>query len=499
MHSTQAAHALRCLLLCLGLGLTATAAPRRLVVAQDGSGDHETIAAAVAAADGATEADPIDIIIKPGTYVETLTTRHWVNLIGEDRDGCIVSYEGDGQETHRKHTIWATSNTRLQNLTILGTRVKYCIHSDGGGAYVLTIENCILRRVYREGIRERYVAAFGIGLHARQHIVMHDCRLEADLPIYLHNWDKQAAPCSMTLERCTLEGKDHALIVSCLGSGQADFLVLHDCVLTAQQEILRYTNMERSERIRWQGTSEIAVFGSGNRLHGPAGHPIADDADDRRSGLDRAGSAGAAPVPAPAAGAAAKVGVRLEEVYGTAPGRTAEPAFWRPVKAPGKYALDVSVLEQALELACPATAPNAAAFGYAGGPAGNLIAFPFMLEMRLRGTYAAKGQFTLYCCSAPAGWAVTWFPDRVRNAHGNSPGIAVDTTEWHTVRLVAKSRDDVRLFVDGTEGDGIALTAFEHSATYLQFRVHGPGTRAEIESSRLTGLALPPAEAADTR
>ncbi len=225
--------------------------------------------------------------VLPGTYVETVTTLNWVNLIGTDRKRCILTFEGDGQETHRKHTIWATSNSLIKNLTILGSRVKYCIHSDGGRDYVLTIENCTLRRIYPEGIRKDYTAAFGIGLHARQHIIMRDCSLEADLPIFLHNWDKQATPCSMTIERCRLTGVKNAVLLNCLGSGQQDSVVIHDSRLQAQEEVLRYTNSQRSEKIPWQGQSEIMVFGSGNKFDGPPGHPLIDDSQDRRSGLER--------------------------------------------------------------------------------------------------------------------------------------------------------------------------------------------------------------------
>ena len=108
-------------------------ANRTLTVAQDGSEDYTTIAAAINGATSPTSGDQVDIIITPGTYFEMLTTRSWVNLIGQDRDTCIIKYSRKPEEIgHKTHVLWATSNTILRNLTLIGQDVKYCIHNDGG-------------------------------------------------------------------------------------------------------------------------------------------------------------------------------------------------------------------------------------------------------------------------------------------------------------------------------------------------------------------------------
>jgi pectin methylesterase-like acyl-CoA thioesterase len=218
--------------------------PRILTVAADGSGDFPSITGAIASVKGATQTSQVDIIIMPGTYAETIKTMDWVNLVGKDRDKCVISYDsGATTNIHKYHTIWATSNTRIKNLTLIGGTVKYVIHSDGGRDYHLSLENCTLRREYPSEMARSYNAAFGIGLHANQHIVMSNCLVEADLPVFMHNWNDQKAPCSMTIEKCSLKGKDYALFISLLGSKQRDFFVLHDSVLIGTNASVNYANM----------------------------------------------------------------------------------------------------------------------------------------------------------------------------------------------------------------------------------------------------------------
>ena len=63
------------------------AADRPIVVAQDGSGDHTTIAEAVAAA-----VDGDEILVRPGRYAESIVIDKDVHLYGEDRDRVVIEY-----------------------------------------------------------------------------------------------------------------------------------------------------------------------------------------------------------------------------------------------------------------------------------------------------------------------------------------------------------------------------------------------------------------------
>ena len=270
------------------LGIVRPVAKRRVIVAQEaGPGRFTTVQAAIDSITDATADSPVDVVVKPGTYRDMVRTKDWINVAGEDRDRCILSYtKKPDEKQHLTHVIWATSNSTVKNLTLVGRDVKYCIHSDGGRAYVLFVENCLFRREYPEGFRGSR-AGFGIGLRGGQHIVMRDCAVHADRPIYLHNWDRQKSACSMTLERCRLDGEE-AIYVSLLGSGQRDCLVLHDCVLNAAKASIIYRNHDRKKPPLWKGNSEITVYGSGNTLAGAVeGTEVRDDAGDRLSGLER--------------------------------------------------------------------------------------------------------------------------------------------------------------------------------------------------------------------
>lgn len=471
---------LACALAC---GAVLAAESRHIVVAQDGTGQFKTITEALESVKDAAKERPVDINIKPGTYVETITTLDWVNLIGENRDTCVIRYDGgpDAANTVKKHTVWATSNTTLQNLTIVGIRVKYCIHSDGGRAYVLIVENCTLRREYPDGEPKTFPVAFGIGLHADQHIVMKDCLLEAELPIYMHNWFDQRSSCSMTLEKCLLQGKICSLEICCLGSKQRDFFVIHDCVLEGLESGVKYVNSGPSLNPKWNGISEIELLGSGNGSVKITGAEIKDDYQKRQPGIELSGQAKSVKKN--------NASVRLEEKYGMAPGRLQKSQAWTPVKSPGDYGLSAEYSDDCLILTCPPEQENPKPFGYAGGPSGLLIEMPMIMEIRMKCVFGSNGKLELLYCLAPDSWVVEFQSDGIVDTNNKEAKLSINTAEWQTYRLVARTPDDVKLFVDGVPQD-IVLKKSEHKANYFQFRVHGRGNKAMIERFLLTG-ALP--------
>lgn len=258
---------------------------KTIIVSKNGSGNFTSITDAINSIEKATKDNPVDIIIKAGEYFESPTTKNWVNLIGEDKEKCIVTYtRKPEQPNHKAHVMWATTNSLIKNLTLIGKDVKYCIHSDGGKGYILTVENCILKREYPPKYRGNR-AAYGIGLRRKQNIIIKDCEMYADRPIFMHNWNDQKASCSMTIENCKLYGTEEAIYINCLGSKQKDFFVIHDSVLQAKKAIT-YTNADKPKPRQWKGESEITVIGSGNKLPEDIGHNIIDDSDNRKSGVE---------------------------------------------------------------------------------------------------------------------------------------------------------------------------------------------------------------------
>ena len=170
-----------------------------------------------------------------------------------------------------------------------------------------------------------------------------------------------------------------------------------------------------------------------------------------------------------------------------AQGRLQKSSAWSPAKIPGPYGLAAEYLDDCLVLTCPSEQENPQSFGYAGGPAGPLIEMPVMLEIRMKSVLEAKGKLELYYCLAPDAWVVEWRPEGVADANNNEAKIVVNTREWQTYRLVARSSADVRLFVDGVP-QGIALKKVKHTAQYFQLRVHGHGSKVMIDRTLLSGV-----------
>ncbi|WP_181307034.1 pectinesterase family protein [Rufibacter sp. XAAS-G3-1] len=109
-------------LMCFGV--LAQAQQKKLVVAQDGSGDHTTLQSAVDAIP-AFPNERLEIHIKNGTYREKLVISSWktkLSFIGEDKDKTIIvwnDYSGKGNiNTFTSYTVLVQGNEfRAENLT----------------------------------------------------------------------------------------------------------------------------------------------------------------------------------------------------------------------------------------------------------------------------------------------------------------------------------------------------------------------------------------------
>lgn len=257
----------------------------KIIVAADGSGDFTNITAAIRSVWNVHQKAPVDIAIKPGIYREAIITRDWINLIGEERDKCIIADGGTATTINNLSTISAASNTKIKNLTFVGNTVRHVVNADRRGNYVLRIDNCTLRRESPAKDSKDYGAAFGIGLHGGQHIVMSNCVIEAALPVYMHNWNDQYSPCSMTLEQCVFKGQDYALSISNLGSKQRDFFVIHDSILQGSKGSIDYVN-QKNTRGTSSGDGDIKLVGSGNTMTQVDGVKIKNDEQNRLSGID---------------------------------------------------------------------------------------------------------------------------------------------------------------------------------------------------------------------
>lgn len=110
-------------------------------VAQDGSGDFTTIAAALTAASSG-----MDIFIRPGSYTENLTLKAGVNLIGFSGDESTPNVTIIGKLTYTVAGRCSISNIRLQ------TNSDFFLSVTGTLNSILYINNCYLNCTNNTGI-----------------------------------------------------------------------------------------------------------------------------------------------------------------------------------------------------------------------------------------------------------------------------------------------------------------------------------------------------------
>lgn len=192
----------------------------------------KTINSALEVITDATQSNRYKIVVDEGTYEETITTKDWVDIIGRSRYKCIINYNSPDESQYLdQSTIFATSNTVLENLTITTTGTKYPVHCDGAynKMYNLRIVNCTLQHNGFNGeIHSR--TALGIGLRRSQHIELVNCRLKAygdgigGASIYCHNvndtYDSFSDLRGLTIDGCILEGGYTGLLLESVDENQ---------------------------------------------------------------------------------------------------------------------------------------------------------------------------------------------------------------------------------------------------------------------------------------
>ena len=108
-----------------------------LVVALSG-GDYTTITAALAAITDATTSKRYCIKVMPGTYAEAITMKAYVDLVGVDRDSCIIQ-QADA------NVVTLASNSTIAHLTV---RVTATSAARNLLSTLVTISNCTIDDCY---------------------------------------------------------------------------------------------------------------------------------------------------------------------------------------------------------------------------------------------------------------------------------------------------------------------------------------------------------------
>jgi pectinesterase len=218
-------------IVCLLFNLVAAAQQKKLVVAQDGSGDYTSVQEAIDAIP-AFPVGGVEVFVKNGTYREKVVIPSWktdIRLIGEDKNKTIISwgdYSGKGDiNTFTSYTVLVQGNGfRAENITFENTAGPV------GQAVALHVEAD--RAVFRNCriIGDQDTLYVGVG-GSRQYFV--DCYIEGTTDFIF-------GPATSVFERCTIQCKKNSYITAAsTPEGQPFGFVFLNCTVTAADEKLQ--------------------------------------------------------------------------------------------------------------------------------------------------------------------------------------------------------------------------------------------------------------------
>ena len=181
------------------------------------------------------------IHVSKGTYEETFHTKDYVDIIGENPYQTIINYISDDESDYvNRSAIFATSYTKLENLTIETKGSKYPVHCDGAYniPYEVVIKNCILRHNGFDTLPTQAGTAIGIGLYHGQHVKLIECELDGkngvygSADIYCHNSadtdERHSKYRSLRVENCVLGECTYGMRLQAIENNQMQD---NDCVL----------------------------------------------------------------------------------------------------------------------------------------------------------------------------------------------------------------------------------------------------------------------------
>lgn len=191
---------------------------RRITVGTSNS-DFTRINTALNSITDADKDNRYEIFVRRGTYNETFRTKHYVDIIGEDKYKTIVDYTGNIDTWNDTSTVFAESNMTLSNMTLIGTDTKYPLHIDKStGAWDMVIDNVVC--IHKGSLTDTTKAGtpVGIGLYPYQNLTLRDCTFIYDdvkgtqafgaSGVYFHNISDVAGTGyrKLLVERCKIKG-----------------------------------------------------------------------------------------------------------------------------------------------------------------------------------------------------------------------------------------------------------------------------------------------------
>lgn len=160
-----------------GVPKSGGATTKTRVTVGSSNADFSTISSALASITDASIDNQYEIFIYKGTYNEgNFRSKNYVDIIGQDKYKTIVNYVGDVATWNDTSTLFAESEMKLANLTLIGTDTKYPLHIDKAtGKWTCVVENVVM--LHKGSLTDPVKAGtpLGIGLYEGQHLIIKNC------------------------------------------------------------------------------------------------------------------------------------------------------------------------------------------------------------------------------------------------------------------------------------------------------------------------------------
>ena len=220
------------LLYCILTCVTLHAQGKKVVVAQDGSGDYQTIQSAVNAMPDHSQVR-LTILVKPGTYKEKLVIPSWktkITLMGEDKDNTIITWnDHSGKGNHNTFTSYTVlvqgNDFHAENITFENSAGR-----DAGQAVALHVEadRCVFRNC--RIIANQDTLYTGVD-NSRQYYV--DCYIEGTTDFIF-------GPATAMFENCHIHCKKNSYITAASTPEHQCFgYVFKNCKITTSHEVTK--------------------------------------------------------------------------------------------------------------------------------------------------------------------------------------------------------------------------------------------------------------------
>lgn len=198
-----------------------------------------TINSALSAITDNTKKNRYTLFITEGEYNETITTKDYVDIVGESKFKSVINYISDDESDYvNRSAIFASTYTMLKNLTVKTTGSKYPLHCDAryNEPYEVKAKNCIFKHDGFTGETQPAGTAVGIGLYWGQHVSLEECECIASgatgvASVYCHNSSESDASHSrfrsLKIKDCMLSNATYGLRLQAIERNQ---LQANECV-----------------------------------------------------------------------------------------------------------------------------------------------------------------------------------------------------------------------------------------------------------------------------